>query len=312
MRIAYVNQTYPPMITGVSHMLSHLAQGMVERGHTVQVIVASDIGKSYTVKTPGLELVRLRSVPNPLAANQRLIAFSKREIERRLQQFAPDIVHFHDLILACVVQSGRDGGRLYPRILTAHIHPDVMGYYALPSSMFSAWVREGTAATAKWIFRHCDAVITPSHTIADYVTRNNDRPVRVISNGIDLRQFSPEASSPDEGPRLRQKLGLHPERPIILSVGRLSIEKNLDALLRAAALAFCEIDAQLVIAGDGPDAERLVRLCESLGISERCVFPGFVYPDDGLPALYRLASVFVSASAVEAQGLVLLEAAASG
>ena len=171
---------------------------------------------------------------------------------------------------------------------------------------------KGSIAAANWAFRRCDAVVSPTRTIAGYFSRIGIHSVEVISNGLDLERFSPRKISPDEGHEFRKKYGLHLHHPVILHVGRLSKEKNLHGLLRAAALAMHEVDVQLVIAGDGPEREKLARLSEQLGIADRTFFPGFVYPDGDLPALYRLASVFITASEIEAQGLVLLEAAACG
>ena len=65
-----------------------------------------------------------------------------------------------------------------------------------------------------------------------------------------------------------------------------------------------------MIVGDGTEKANLERMCTRLGIGERSHFPGFISVKDGLPALYRMAAVFVMASQIETQGLVLLEAAA--
>jgi glycosyltransferase involved in cell wall biosynthesis len=79
-----------------------------------------------------------------------------------------------------------------------------------------------------------------------------------------------------------------------------------------AAMVMRRVPAQLLLVGDGTQRARLIRLSERLRIREHCCFTGFVPADGDLPALYRLASVFVIASEVETQGLAGLEAAASG
>jgi glycosyltransferase involved in cell wall biosynthesis len=71
-------------------------------------------------------------------------------------------------------------------------------------------------------------------------------------------------------------------------------------------------DAHLLLVGDGREKAALVRLCKSLGIETRAHFPGFITTKQGLPEVYRLARLFVTASEIETQGIVLLEAAASG
>jgi len=64
--------------------------------------------------------------------------------------------------------------------------------------------------------------------------------------------------------------------------------------------------------GDGRQKPVLMKLCKSLGVEKRCHFPGYVSMEEGLPKIYRLADMFVTASEIETQGIVLLEAAASG
>jgi glycosyltransferase involved in cell wall biosynthesis len=70
--------------------------------------------------------------------------------------------------------------------------------------------------------------------------------------------------------------------------------------------------AHLLIAGDGVEREDLEKLCITLGIDQRAHFPGFVDSKGDLPKLFRLANVFVTASEIEVQSLVMLEAIASG
>lgn len=103
-----------------------------------------------------------------------------------------------------------------------------------------------------------------------------------------------------------------PAAPILLHVGRLDADKCVDRLTQAAALAMTETDAHLLIVGDGTQKPALIKLCHSLGIAHRVHFPGFISAAEGLPELYRTADLFITTSETETQGIVLLEAAASG
>jgi 1,2-diacylglycerol 3-alpha-glucosyltransferase len=133
----------------------------------------------------------------------------------------------------------------------------------------------------------------------------------VISNGTDLKRFAPHQAIPGEGRALREKYGLHPDLPVIIHVGRIDVEKQVDLVIRAAAGAMQFVDAQLLVVGDGRRRAALVQLSDRLRIRGRSCFPGFVPPEGDLAGLYRLASVFVTGSEMETQGLVLLEAAAT-
>jgi len=134
---------------------------------------------------------------------------------------------------------------------------------------------------------------------------------QTISYGIDLQMFHPLLSLDDET-ALRDKYGLPQNVPVILHVGRLDTDKCVDRVIWAAAHAMQNTDAHLLIVGDGRQKPALMKLCKSLGIEKRCHFPGYISMEEGLPEIYRLASLFVTASEIETQGIVLLEAAASG
>ena len=98
----------------------------------------------------------------------------------------------------------------------------------------------------------------------------------------------------------------------MLYVGRVDTEKHVDIVVRAAAYVVRRRPAQLVIVGDGKQIRANVRLSRELGLDEHARFVGFVDPEDDLPILYRMADLFAIASEVETEGLVVLEAAASG
>ncbi|MDH5507569.1 MAG: glycosyltransferase [Anaerolineae bacterium] len=311
MKIAYICQTYPPMISGVSHALERLATGMAQRGHEVLVVVASDRGDAYTRKTPGLRVVRLRSFPNPLAENQRFMFWQRGNIINALKSFSPDIVHLHDALLAGI--PGLLGGSraLWPVVLTVHVLPQVLHSHAPAVPGLAKILDLGSGIYASLLLERCAKVIAPSQLAARKISQLAACYPRVISNGINLDLFSPTAADKDERARLRRKYGLDAGRPVILHVGRISKEKSVDVVVSAAAQAMQASDAQLLVVGDGPQRREIMALCAALGIAGRSHFPGFVSAQGDLPGLYRLAAVFVMASAVETQGLVALEAAAS-
>jgi glycosyltransferase involved in cell wall biosynthesis len=148
--------------------------------------------------------------------------------------------------------------------------------------------------------------------IADIVkARLGHRPV-VISNGIDAQRFNPAAGSVDDARTMRLKYNLDPNLPVILHVGRIDPDKRVDLVVRAAAQVMGAAPAQLLIVGGGTNLSAMRRLAHNLGIADRCRFPGFVGANGDLPALYCLGTVFCTASTVEIQSSVVLEAAASG
>ena len=312
MKIAYLNHTFPPMVTGVSHAVHHLAAGMAGRGHSVLVVVASDQGAPYTTMHPNLRVMRLRSYPNPMARELRFMLWPQSKITSILEDFAPDIVHIHDPLLATLVRMGYIKAHRVPTIFTAHIHPQVLSYYSPHAAVFNPVIEKMAEAYCKWLLQQADALVMPSRTIDRYLSRLTQRPAHVISNGIDLAKFHPLSLHAGEERCLRKKYDLDPHAAVILHVGRMSKEKNVAGIVRASAAAMKGNSAQLLIVGDGPERQKIKNLCGQLGVGARTSFPGFVAHNGDLPGLYRMASVFVTASEFEAQGLVLLEAAACG
>jgi glycosyltransferase involved in cell wall biosynthesis len=122
--------------------------------------------------------------------------------------------------------------------------------------------------------------------------------VLFISNGVDLKKFRPVKV---------RKTG-----KTLLHVGRIGYEKNIDVILKAFKLLLKkDSSARLVIAGRGPDLEKLKSYARRLGIDKSTRFLGPV-AHDSLPKLYSSADVFVTASTIETEGLVILEAMACG
>lgn len=149
------------------------------------------------------------------------------------------------------------------------------------------------------IYNRADLVLTPSATLQRELVDNGITvPVEHLSNGIELSI-------------VRQKTS-HAPTGRLLHAGRLGHEKNVDVVLKAFALLLERYPGhRLDILGDGPARESLVRLAERLGIAEHVRFGGFV-DRNTLGKTYRDYDAFVTASTIETQGIVLLEAMAAG
>jgi glycosyltransferase involved in cell wall biosynthesis len=121
--------------------------------------------------------------------------------------------------------------------------------------------------------------------------------IAVVGNGVNCAEFRP-----NDEPKGRTPLR-------VLYVGRLAPRKNVDLLVRAAAL--CKSQPQIRVVGTGPEQARVQMLAQSLGLSSRASFPGFRKGAD-LLAEYQWADVLVMPSAYEGVPLVALEAKAAG
>ena len=328
-----VTDQYEPMIGGVPTVTRELARGLTERGHAVTVLAPSASGHGRTAMRSAegarvaggaegsgvgpLTVAFRGSVRWPWYEGQRLGFLAPAAARRLIDDFAPDVVHLHSpLTLGATARSAarrRDVPVLYTNhYLPANVWPGLAASGTVPTRSVTA--RSVALEVAFYAFitgfaNHCDHVTAPTATALLLLREHGLRaPSQVVSNGIDLDTFAPRQSGADDV--LRTRYSLPGGRPIILSIGRLSPEKRADVLIEAAA-RLTEPGALLVLAGPGPDEDRLRSLAASRGVADRVRFLGFV-PDTDLPGLYRLADMFAIASPAELQSLVTMEAMASG
>lgn len=312
MRIALVCQSYPPMISGISTAVRSLAEGLAARGHAVLVLTASDRGQAYQEVRCGVRLARLTSLPTPARRGQRWSWWPHDDIEENFDAFGPQVIHLHDPVLGGLVIPAYAHGHRLPLVLTAHALPWYVSAQVPDLPGLRPIVEAALWAYASELLEHCQAVVAPSRFTARLVDSHGGPGAVVISNGVDIDRFHPGPLPEAVRQDLVRRHGLDPVRPIILHVGRIDREKNVDDVVRASAIAMASVDSQLVVAGEGSRQEDVERLAIELGIGPRSRFVGFVAPDGDLPNLYRMASVFAIASELESEGLVVLEAAACG
>lgn len=311
MRIAYLTQSYPPMISGAALVVEKLATAMAKRGHDVLVIAASDQDHPYTVQCGRLTIVRLNSIYNPLRVNQRFMLFPHVAILHALKKFQPDIIHAHEPLQTAWTGILYAHRNYIPITLTVHQVPQFAANY-LPNLPYLRKAVESTLwSYARSLLKQFDSIIAPSKTISSLLTSITGIQTIAISNGIDVQAFHPLLPS-DDGLATRTKLNLPSNIPIVLHVGRLDADKLADRVVLAAARAMQKTNAHLLIVGDGCEKDRLLKLCHSLGIAERVHFTKVICDQKQLAEIYRMSDLFITASEIETQGLVLLEAAASG
>lgn len=311
MRIAYLTQSYPPMISGAAMFARQLAEAMSNRGHQVLVIAASERGKPYCVQNGNLTLLRLYSHHNPLRVGQRFLLYPRRATLHALRDFQPDIIHTHEPLQMGNLGLEYSRRMRIPITLTNHQLPWFAASYLPDKFGLRGFVENMLWNYARWVLPQFTSLIAPTQTISDFITQKTNIESQTIGYGIDLDSFHPHPDFNEEA-ATRVRLNLPPSIPILLHVGRLDTDKSVDRVIAASAQILREKDACLVIVGDGSQKSALMKLCKSLGIADKVKFTGSISMQAGLPQIYRIANLFVAASEIETQGIVLLEAAASG
>lgn len=336
MKIVIATAVYHPQINGVAVFSHNLAMGLARRGHEVMVICPSQTGRSYKRTADGVVTCYLRSVDAKVYPDQihsvparkkvlglplprmwyrhgfRVAVFPGGEIARLLGDFGPDVVHVQvsDPIGLSVVSWARK--HEVPVVTTEHNQPEVLtdplkmpAVLKKPANyLLSAYFRDRQSKS--------DFVTMPTEKairgLLSGARRDLGVPVAAVSNGVDLSCFRP-GRAPEE---LYSRYGLDKNCRTVLYVGRVDPEKNVGAVVEAFLAAERKIGgkigAQLVIVGDGVDKVRLVRLAAG---HSNVHFLGRVTPPE-LYEVYRLGDVFATASEIETQGIVLIEAAACG
>lgn len=336
MKIVIATAAYYPMVSGVAMFSHNLAVGLAKRGNEVMVICPSQTGRNYTRMVDGVKTVYLKSVDVKVYPDQihavpekkrffgmklphlvykhglRVSAFPQREVKKALDGFKPDVVHVQvsDPIGLTVVWYARRRG--IPVVTTEHNQPDVFTDPLKVPGLVKKPVNYLLASYFRNRQSKSDFVTMPTEkAIKDLIwSRGKGFPVPVaaVSNGVDLLNFKPGNASTE----IYAKYNLSIDRPIVLYVGRVDPEKKIGVVIDAFKEARKEVPkAMLVIVGDGVDKTKLEEKVRKMGLTEDVKFLGRVLPPD-LYELYKIGDVFATASEIETQGMVLIEAAACG
>lgn len=336
MKIVIATAVYYPMINGVAVFSHNLAVGLAARGHEVMVIAPSRTGKSYTRIVDGVKTCYLKSVEAKVYPDQihtvpekkkwfgiklprivykygfRVSLFPAREVKRLLDGFRPDVVHVQvsDPIGLSVVSYARKHD--IPVVTTEHNQPEVIteplhvpGIIKKPiEALLSAYFVNRQSKS--------DFVTMPTEkAIRELIYKRKADfgvPVAAVSNGVNLKAFRPGRADTSEYHKYR----LDESAVTFLYLGRVDPEKNvgrvIDAYVMMRKKVSDDVKTQLVIVGDGVDKPRLI---ERAADRTDVYFLGRIVPPE-LYNIYRLGDVFVTASEIETQGIVLIEAAACG
>ncbi|MGC8730562.1 MAG: glycosyltransferase [Candidatus Micrarchaeia archaeon] len=158
---------------------------------------------------------------------------------------------------------------------------------------------------ARFFYNKCSQTIAPTKIVKDVLEKEQIQNVTVIPNGINLKRFNPHV----KGKEIREKLINGKTEKLVLYVGRLSKEKKLETLLKAAR--YLDDDIKIVIGGKGPAEDYYKELAIKYKLTRKVSFVGYI-KDSLLPKYYAASDLFCIPSTFETQGMVSLEAMAVG
>ncbi len=305
MKVLMISDVYLPRINGVSTSISTFRKEFRKNGHSV-VLVAPDYGPSPDEDENIIRIPSRRVVIDP---EDRLMWLSSlRRLADRLGSFHPDIVHIQTPFMAhyAGVKLSRKFG--VPCVETYHtFFEEYLHHYAPFAPGFLT--RFMARILSRIQCNEADGIVVPStamfRVLKEYGVRSR---MAVIPTGLDL-----DGWVGGNGRRFRSQRGIDDASPVLVHLGRLAFEKNIDFLFDVLVKVKESFpDIVFILAGEGPAEPHLVRTVARLGLQKNVVFTGNLHRREDLWDCYSAGDVFVFASRTETQGLVLLEAMALG
>lgn len=309
MQILMISDVYFPRINGVSTSTQTFINELELLGHSVTLITPDYHGRSQTVLEQDSNIYRVPANKVPFDPEDRFM--HKREIRKllpKLRRHDFDIIHIQTPFMAhyAGLWLGRQLG--IPCVETYHTFFEEYLYHYLPLVP-----KQITRYLARYFTtRQCnqvDQVIVPSTAMREVLGNYGvTTEITVLPTGLPLADFRR-----GDGRLFRQTFGIPPERPLLVTIGRVAHEKNIAFLFDVVTKVREQIpDILLVLAGEGPMLAELKHRVEKEGLEENILFVGYLDRNKALLDCYQAADIFVFASNTETQGLVLLEAMAKG
>lgn len=311
MRIGIFTETYTPYISGLVTSEIMLKKALEKQGHEVYVVTANLESFKYDYDEKE-RVLKIPGIPTGIYDSRLSSIYPVRAVNK-IKSWNLDVIHSQTEF--AIGTFARLFAKQYniPLVHTYHtmyedyIYYITKGYFEKSSKKlleyFTKFYCETTATE----------LIVPTHKTYKLFKEKYkfEKNINIIPTGIEVERFYDENIDNNELKELRKTLKIDKDDFILLFVGRLAEEKNVEFLIKAEKkLQEQNNNIKLLIVGDGPDKEKYEKYAESLGLTDSIIFTGKTAWVD-MPYYYHLADVFVTASKTETQGLTIIEAMAS-
>ena len=297
LRIAVVTETWPPEVNGVAMTLAKLVQGLSHRNHDVQLIRPRQTKTDSPMSDSSLEEVLMRGMPIPRYPELKLGLPSKKTLVKTWTLRRPDVVH--------IATEGPLGWSALQaaKVLKLPVTSDFRTNFQSYSKHYGVgWLRKPIVAYLRKFHNATACTMVPTRELMRTLSQNGFANLKVVSRGVDTKLFN--ISKRDTS--LRSSWGATDDTKVLISVGRMAPEKNLDQVLKTyEALKVTGQAFKLVMVGDGPLKEQFQKRYPEI------IFPGML-SQSNLAAYYASSNLFIFPSQTETFGNVTLEALASG
>ena len=298
LRLAVVTETYPPEVNGVAVTVARLIEGLLLRGHEIDLVrPRQSLRVPQATAVEGLQELLMRGMPIPRYPQLRMGLPAKAALISQWQRRRPDLVH--------VATEGPLGWSAVQaaRKLRLPVSADFRtNFHAYSRHYGLGWLNKTILTYLRKFHNRADLTLVPTETLRKELAAMGFERLSVVGRGVDTQRFDPALRSP----MVRSRWGVAVDDPVVLYVGRLAAEKNLDLLIRAyQAMKQRRKSLRLVVIGEGPMADDLATQCPDallLGVQGGLE----------LAQSYASADIFLFPSRTETYGNVTAEALASG
>lgn len=311
MRIGIFSETYTPYISGLVTSEVMLKHALEKQGHEVYVVTANIESFKYEYDEKE-RVLKIPGLPTGIYDSRLTSIYPVRAV-KKIKSWKLDVIHSQTEF--AVGTFARIIAKQYniPLVHTYHtMYEDYIHYVT------KGYFKKSTKKLLEYFTKfYCDTtateLIVPTTKTYKLFTEKYkfEKNIHIIPTGIEVDRFFEENISKEEVQNLRKRLDLSKKDFVILFVGRLAEEKNVEFLINSQKnLNKKYKNIKLIIVGDGPDKEKYEKLSNSLGLSNNIIFTGKAAWGD-MPYYYHVSDVFATASKTETQGLTIIEAMAS-
>jgi 1,2-diacylglycerol 3-alpha-glucosyltransferase len=306
MNIAFFTECWEPQINGVITSMKNLEYELENRGNTIHIFAPSR--NNYIDTNPAL--FRQRAVIYPFQPEFNFASVFIRRAMKKAREWKIELIHSHTEFSMGVVAARIAKNLRIPLIFTFHTLWECYSHYFF----WDMFPRSTIRFLLSMLYKIPHYFIVPSMKIKTYLeqTMNIRGRVEIIPTGLHLEHFYDYKVTGENRRGFRRKWGIGQNDPVMIFVGRMGREKSIDVLIEGIpALRKKYPDIKLLLIGGGPAIDELKKLARGLGIEKHVIFCGYMSWQT-IPLAYKASDVFVNASTTETQGLVSVEAMASG
>jgi 1,2-diacylglycerol 3-alpha-glucosyltransferase len=304
--IAFYTDTFLPAVDGVVTSILNFRQELMRRGNDVYIFASGDSKTKAMIKNQkNIFVIRGMKFKSYPQYNLALFPFMS---SLKLRNVKVDLFHAHTpftMGFYALLQSRINKVPITSSFHTLFTDSAVINEYIADKRLRKIAFKYSWPYI-KFFYNKCDGVIAPSESIKTLLTSKGVSNLHVVPNSVDLKRFSPKV----DGSKIRSQLVKGNKNKVVLYVGRLSKEKHLETLIKAARMLKGK-NITFVICGTGPAGQHYHDMVKRMHLNEKVKFAGFI-SDELLPKYYAACDTFCIPSTFETQGIVSLEAMASG